>query len=80
MALEADSMTGGVLDEGLKGGCMGIMLPQENATEPLGKHAHSSAHQTLTAARSKKAAFGDILKKISHMEEFSYQHYTSFPE
>lgn len=63
MALEADSMTGGGLDEGLKGGCMGIMLSQENATEPLGKHAHSSAHQTHTAARSNKAAFGDILNK-----------------
>lgn len=63
MVLEADNTTGGVPDDGLKGGCTGIMLPQENATEPLGKHAHSSAHQTHTAARSNKAAFGDILNK-----------------
>lgn len=40
--LEVDSVKGGLALEGVKGGCTGIMLPQEYATEPLGKHIHTS--------------------------------------
>lgn len=60
MALEADSVNGGLLVEGMKGGCTGIMLPQENATEPLGKHAPSSTHHTHTTANSDITALRGI--------------------
>lgn len=52
MALDADSVNGGLLVEGVKGGCTGTMSPQENATEPLGKHTHSSTHHAHTTAKS----------------------------
>lgn len=60
MALDVDSMNGGLLVEGVKGGCTGIMLPQEIATEPLGKHTHSSTHHTDTAAKSNIVALRGI--------------------
>lgn len=58
-----DSLNGGLLVEGVKGGCSGIMLPQENATEPLGKHRHSSTENAQTTVNRGTQSDGDIWKR-----------------
>lgn len=55
-----DNVNGGLLVEGVKGGCTGIKLPQENATEPFGKHTHSSPHHTNITTNSDTEALRGI--------------------